>query len=112
MHQPAVQHVSEMLTLAQAKHAAAIAAVEARPIDIRRAKAAVDELADAELLAQDCLDWTGDSRLADALVHIRQQRHLLAVGLAKFEQQPSAWSRPWPWISLAIIAAAVLSMAR
>lgn len=110
---PAEQHVFEMLTLASRRHREAIEAIEARPIDIERARAADGHLADAELLVQDCLDLTGDLRLEVALDQLRDQRRMLAEGLARFDaiaampKPASVWATPWPWLSLMLIAVAL-----
>lgn len=101
---PVVQHISEMLALAKQRHADAIAAVVARPIDPARAKAAAHALNDAVLLCEDCLELTRDDRLAAALEQLRLQQSLLAEGIAKIETAKAAgmpsWTTPWPWLTL------------
>ena len=98
-----------MLALATAKHVEAMNAISTQPVDLDRVKDAERALADAELLAEDCLDLTGDERLADALTELQAQRSLLARGIARLEaqraqkQQRSPWATAWPWLSLAVI---------
>ncbi|OBV11372.1 hypothetical protein [Erythrobacter dokdonensis] len=116
MIDPAFTHVSEMLTLASSRHAEAIAAVQARPLDLPRVKAAQGALADAVLLVEDCLDLTGDPRLVSAMAELHQQQALLVQGIARLETAvathpvpKSLWASPWSWISIAIIVGAVLT---
>lgn len=124
MTESATTFISNLLASATAKHAEAIAAVEARPIDIERCRAADKQLADAELLLIDVIDTLEDAgavesvQLEGALSDLQHQRELLAEGLAKFDmaqamagqQQPSPWATPWPWISLALIGLIVLQV--
>jgi hypothetical protein len=115
MTNPIERHVGQMLALAESRHAEAIAAIEARPLDIERARASEDLLGDAELLVQDCLDITRDVRLEVALDQLRDQRRMLGGALARFDalgtipQQADPWASPLLWIttaSLAILAVA------
>lgn len=104
----AAQHVSEMLALAKAKHAEAIAAVQERPINVARVNNAAIELAHVEMLIGDCLDLTGDARLSQALLELHDQRRMLDEGIARLATKaPSPWLQPWPWISLAMLGIAV-----
>lgn len=106
MISPLEQHVSEMLTLASSKYGQAIDAVKKQPDNLELIRAIQDELADTELLIEDCLDITGDQRLADSLSLIREQQKLLAEAINGLEQvaklnqsNESPWLTPWPWIS-------------
>lgn len=118
----AANFVSQLLASAQAKHAEAIAAITARPIDIERCRAADQELAEAELLLADAIDTLDDIgshdaiTLTEAMASLKEQRKLLAQGLANFDvamaieaqRRPSPWATPWPWLSLVIIVALLI----
>jgi hypothetical protein len=90
---PLVRHVSELLALAMQKHKNAIVAVQRCPIDIPAARAAVGDLADAELLIEDVADIAATPELDTVLAQLRQQRKMLEVALARLDARPSWRSR-------------------
>lgn len=110
MTDPVATHVRQILELAARKHAAAIAAIERRPIDLDEVRAAQSDLADAELLAEDAYALSGDPHLAEALETLGRQRQMLEQGIRQFETAPPTGSpckTPWPWISLTIVVAMI-----
>lgn len=110
MTDPIVQHASQMLALAKKKHAAAIDAIERRPIDLQAAKGAVCDLADAELLVENALELSDCETLAMSLGHLRGQRVMLEQVLARMEAAPVQRSGLSPtWIVGSLVLAFAIS---
>jgi hypothetical protein len=95
-----LERARQMLSLASLRHREAIAAVQARPFDLERCRAAKDALNDCHLLLEDCHDITGDPRLVSAIAELNQQQALLAQGIAHLEAALAVQPLPKsPWAS-------------
>lgn len=112
---PAEQHITELLNLASQRHEAAIAAIEARPIDLALVRAADRHLGDAVMLVEDAIGTLADAgqhsgELADALVSLQDQREQLIAALVDLEaaqRQPRlSVSRLW----VVVLAIAIMTM--
>ena len=123
MTQAAAIFINDLLASAKDKHGEAIAAVEARPIDLDRVKAADGSLADAILLVEDALDTLGDmgagehaATLEGALTQLHHQRGLLADGIAQYDmaqalaQQTRQKPSLWPWAIFGLMMFAVVQV--
>lgn len=115
MTDPVATHVGQILGLAADKHAAAIEAVEKRPVDLDQVRSARTELADVELLAEDAYELSGESGLIEALEQLKHQRILLDVGIDQLERVPpipAPSPKRWPLVAFTILVVLfVLSLA-
>ena len=98
------QHITELLNLASQRHEAAIAAIEARPINPALVRAADRHLGDSMMLVEDAIDTLADAgqhsgELADALVSLQDQRDQLIAALVALEaaQRQARSSVSWLW---------------
>ena len=99
----AVQHVSQMLTLAKSKHQEAIALLGTPDLNaLPRLQAVLRLLEDVELLADDAATLVGADVMKAAIkdLHFQQASVQMAIAQLQAVESRSPWATPWPWIAL------------
>lgn len=102
----AVQHVSQMLTLAKSKHQEAIALLGTPDLNaLPRLQAVLRLLEDVELLADDAATLVGADVMKAAIkdLHFQQASVQMAIAQLQAVKSRSPWATPWPWISVAAL---------
>lgn len=99
----AVEHVSQMLTLAKSKHQEAIALLGTPDRNaLPRLHEVLRLLEDVELLADDAATLVGADVMKAAIkdLHFQQASVLMAIAKLQAVKSRSPWATPWPWISI------------
>jgi hypothetical protein len=99
----AVQHVSQMLTLAKSKHQEAIALLGTPDLNaLPRLHEVLRLLEDVELLADDAATLVGADVMKAAIkdLHFQQASVQMAIAQLQSVKSRSPWATPWPWIAL------------
>jgi len=107
----AVQHVSQMLTLAKSKHQEAIALLGTPDLNaLPRLYEVLRLLEDVELLADDAATLVGADVMKAAIkdLHFQQARVQMAIAQFQAEKSRSRWAAPWPWIALLALGIVIL----
>jgi hypothetical protein len=102
----AVEHVSQMLTLAKSKHQEAIALLGTRDRNaLPRLHEVLRLLKDVELLADDAATLVGADVMKAAIKDLHFQQASVQMAIAKLQavKSRSPWTTPWPWISLSAL---------
>lgn len=102
----AVEHVSQMLTLAKSKHQEAIALLGTRDRNaLPRLHEVLRLLKDVELLADDAATLVGADLMKAAIkdLHFQQASVQMAITKLQAVKSRSPWATPWPWISLSAL---------
>lgn len=99
----AVEHVSQMLTLAKSKHQEAIALLGTPDLNaLPRLHEVLRLLEDIELLADDAATLVGADVMKGAIkdLHFQQASVQMAITKLQAVKSRSRWTTPWPWISI------------
>jgi hypothetical protein len=99
----AVEHVSQMLTLAKSKHQEAIALLGTPDRNaLPRLHEVLRLLEDVELLADDAATLVGADVMKATIKDLHFQQASVQMAIAKLQAVKSRtpWATPWPWISI------------
>ena len=115
MDKATVEHVNAMLAHATQLHKEAVAEIELGEGDpIPQIREAIDKLDSVLLLANDAATYLHDDQdqMLQVIEAIHEQKAMLKVTLLQIEAKrvSSPWSRPWPWLSLLLIAIAIFNI--
>lgn len=103
----AVEHISQMLTLAKRKHQEAMAMFGTPdPSAVPRLREVLRLLEEVELLADDASTYVETDVMKAALKDLHFQQASVQMAIAQLEQLKvrSPWSTPWPWITIMALA--------
>ncbi len=103
----AVEHISQMLTLAKRKHQEAMAMLGApNPSAVPRLREVLRLLEEVELLADDASTYVETDVMKAALKDLHFQQATVQAVIARLEnvKVQSPWAKPWPWITLIVLA--------
>ena len=99
----AVEHISQMLTLAKSKHQEAIALLGTPDLNaLPRLHEVLRLLEDVELLVDDAATLVGAEVMKAAIkdLHFQQASVQMAIAQLQAVKSRSPWATPWPWISV------------
>ena len=103
----AVEHISQMLTLAKRKHQEAMAMLGTPdPSAVPRLREVLRLLEEVELLADDALTYIETDVMKAALKDLHFQQATVQTTIVRLENvkvQPP-WATPWPWLTLVVLA--------
>jgi hypothetical protein len=102
----AVEHISQMLTLAKSKHQKAMALL-GTPVQnaLPRLQEVLRLLDEVELLAEDAATYV-DADVMEAAIknlHVQQASVKMAIAQLQAMKTQSPWATPWPWITLILL---------
>ena len=103
----AVEHISQMLTLAKRKHQEAMAMLGAPdPSAVPRLREVLRLLEEVELLADDASTYVETDVMKAAIKDLHFQQEAVQSAIARLEsvKVQSPWATPWPWLTLIILA--------
>ena len=103
----AVEHISQMLTLAKRKHQEAIAMLGTPdPSAVPRLREVLRLLEEVELLADDASTYVETDVMKAAIKDLHFQQASVQMAIAQLEQMKarSPWATPWPWITIMALA--------
>lgn len=103
----AVEHISQMLTLAKRKHQEAMAMLGTPDTSaVPRLREVLRLLEEVELLADDASTYVETDVMKAALKDLHFQQASVQMAIAQLEQLKvrSPWSTPWPWITIMALA--------
>lgn len=103
----AVEHISQMLTLAKRKHQEAMAMLgTSDPNAVPRLREVLRLLEEVELLADDASTYVATDVMKAALKDLHFQQASVQMVIAQLEQLKvrSPWATPWPWIMIMALA--------
>ena len=103
----AVEHISQMLTLAKSKHQGAMTLLgRPDPNAVPRLREVLRLLEDVELLADDAVTYVETDVMKAAIKDLHFQQAAVQAAIARLEnvKVQSPWATPWPWFSLIILA--------
>ena len=103
----AVEHISEMLTLAKSKHQEAMAWLGTPdPNAPPRLREVLRLLEEVELLADDATTYIETDVMKAALKDLHFQQATVRAAIARLEnvKVQSPWATPWPWLTLIVLA--------
>ena len=103
----AVEHISQMLTLAKRKHQEAIAMLGTPdPSAVLRLREVLRLLEEVELLADDASTYIETDAMKAALKDLHFQQASVQMAITQLEQLKvrSPWATPWPWITIMALA--------
>ena len=103
----AVEHISQMLTLAKSKHQEAMALLGTPdPNALPRLREVLRLLEEVELLADDASTYVETEVMKAAIkdVHFQQAALLAAITRLESVEVQSPWATPWPWFTLIVLA--------
>jgi len=103
----AVEHISQMLTLAKSKHQDAMAMLGTPdPSAAPRLREVLRLLEEVELLADDASTYIETDVMNAAIKDLHFQQASVQMAIAQLEQLKvrSPWATPWPWITLIVLA--------
>ena len=102
----AVEHISQMLTLAKSKHQEAMALLGTLdPNALPRLREVLRLLEEVELLADDATSYVDAEVMRAAIKDLHFQQAAVQVAIARLENVKvrSPWKTPWPWFSLILL---------
>jgi hypothetical protein len=103
----AVEHISQMLTLAKSKHLEAMALL-GTPVQnaLPRLQEVLKLLDEVELLADDAATYVDADVMKAAInnLHVQQASVKMAIAQLQALKTRSPWATPWPWLALIILA--------
>lgn len=103
----AVEHISQMLTLAKRKHQEAMAMLGTPdPSAVPRLREVLRLLEEVELLADDASTYIETDVMKAALKDLHFQQATVQAAIARLQnvKVQSPWATPWPWLTLIILA--------
>lgn len=103
----AVEHISQMLTLAKHKHQEAMALLGTlNPTALPRLREVLRLLEEVELLANDASTYIETDVVKAALKDLHFQQASVQMAIAQLEKLKvrSPWATPWPWITIMALA--------
>ena len=103
----AVEHISQMLTLAKRKHQEAMAMLGTPdPTAVARLHEVLRLLNEVELLADDASTYVETDVMKAAIkdLHFQQASVQMAIAQLKELKVRSPWATPWPWITIMALA--------
>lgn len=108
----AVEHISQMLSLAKSKHREAMALLGSPDRNaLSRLREALHLLEEVELLAEDAATYLEPDVIKAAIkdLHVQQASVQMAIAQLQSANMWSSWATAWPWITLLIICLMALS---
>jgi hypothetical protein len=103
----AVEHISQMLTLAKSKHQEAMALLGTPDQNaLPRLREVLRLLEEVELLADDASNYVEADVMKAAIKDLHFQQAAIQSAIARLEnvKVQSPWATPWPWFTLIVIA--------
>ena len=103
----AVEHISQMLTLAKRKHQEAMAMLGTPdPTAVARLHEVLRLLNEVELLADDASTYVETDVMKAAIKDLHFQQASVQMAISQLEQLKarSPWATPWPWITIMALA--------
>lgn len=103
----AVEHISQMLTLAKSKHQDAMALLGTpHPEALPRLREVLRLLEEVELLADDASTYVETDVMKAAIKDLHFQQAAVQAAIARLEsvKVQSPWATPWPWLTLFFLA--------
>lgn len=103
----AIEHVSQMLTLAASKHREAMALLTIPDTNaLSRLREALQLLHEVELLADDASAYVEADVMKTATKDLHFQQAAVQAAIVRLENAKarSPWGTPWPWFTLIILA--------
>lgn len=99
----AVEHISQMLTLAKSKHQEAMALLRTPdPNGLPRLREVLRLLEEVELLADDATTYVEADVMKAAIKDLHFQQAAVQSAITRLENVKiqSPWATPWPWITV------------
>lgn len=106
----AIDHISQMLTLAKSKHQEAMALLGTPdPNALPRLREVLRLLNEVELLADDAATYVEAEVMKVAIkdLHFQQAAVQSAIATLESVKVQSPWATPWPWFTLLILGLVV-----
>ena len=103
----AVEHISQMLTLAKSKHQGAMTLLgRPDPNALQRLREVLRLLEDVELLADDAATYVEADVMKAAIKDLHFQQAAIQSAISQLEnvKVQSPWATLWPWITLIVLA--------
>jgi hypothetical protein len=103
----AVEHISQMLTLAKSKHQEAMALLGTPdPNALPRLREVLRLLEEVELLADDTTSYVETEVMKAAIKDLHFQQVAVQAAIARLVNVKiqSPWATPWPWLTLIVLA--------
>lgn len=103
----AVEHISQMLTLAKSKHQEAMALLGTPdPSALPRLREVLRLLEEVELLADDASTYAEADVMKAAIKDLHFQQAAIQAAISRLEsvKVQSPWATPWPWLALVFLA--------
>jgi hypothetical protein len=109
----AVEHISQMLTLAKSKHQEAMALL-GTPVQnaLPRLQEVLKLLDEVELLADDAATYV-DADVMEAAIknlHVQQASVKMVIAQLQATKTQPPWATPWPWITLILLGLLIAEM--
>ena len=102
----AVEHISQMLTLAKFKHQEAMTLLGTPdPNTLPRLREVLRLLEEVELLADDATSYVEADVMKAAIKDLHFQQATVQAVIARLEnvRVQSPWATPWPWFALIVL---------
>lgn len=99
----AVEHISQMLTLAKSRHQEAMELLGTPdPNALKRLREVLRLLEEVELLADDAETYVEADVMKAAIKDLHFQQAAVQAAIAQLQsvEVRSPWATPWPWISV------------
>ena len=106
----AVEHISQMLTLAKSKHQEAMAMLGTPDLNaLLRLREVLRLLEEVELLADDATSYVEADVMKAAIKDLHFQQAAVKAAIARLEnvKVQSPWATPWPWFALIVLASLI-----
>ncbi len=107
----AVEHISQMLTLAKSKHQEAMALLGTPDSNaLPRLREVLRLLEEVELLADDAATYVEADVIKTAIkdLHFQQAGVQMAIAQLQVVKTRSQWATPWPWLALISLEISIL----
>lgn len=103
----AIEHISQMLSLARSKHQVAMALLGTPDRNaLPRLREVLRLLEEVELLADDAATYV-EADVIKAVIrdlHFQQASVQMAIAQLQMVKTRSPWATPWPWLTLIVLA--------
>ncbi|TXH01757.1 MAG: hypothetical protein E6P95_01240 [Candidatus Moraniibacteriota bacterium] len=106
----AIEHISQILTLAKRKHREAMALLTTPdPNALLSLREVLQLLEEVEMLADDATSYVEADAMKTAIKDLHFQQAAVQAAKARFEnvKVQSPWATPWPWFTLIMLAALI-----